>query len=380
MLHVRERYSSKEPASKIARKKICALNQADFEEVGYGFGNFKEYTKMWNNEITRQLGIRLPFVGAGMAIVGSPALTAAVSNAGGVGLFCLGPATPEMLADGIDSIRQLTSAPFGVDFIVEETGFGPATTEAHVEIAIAKQVPLVVFFWNPPEERWMSELKRAGIKVWGTAYSVGSARHLKALGADAVIVQSQEAGGHVKSSLGAMSLIPAVVDALDRTPVIAAGGIADGRTAAAAFMLGAQAVCVGTRLVASVESLASTEYKERLVRAHGEDTAVTTIFGPEWPGAPMRVLKNRAVARSEQGNMPPKHPVGETVVFGRTYEMPANSAVLPTTQTRGDHEEMCLAAGAGVAAVRSIGPAKQIMQDLMIDAWARIGGNNVAQY
>ena len=92
-----------------------------------------------------------------------------------------------------------------------------------------------------------------------------------------------------------------------------------------------------------------------------------------------RVLRNRAVARSEQGNGAPKHPIGETVVFGQSYEMPANSAVLPTTQTRGDHEEMCLAAGAGVAAVRSIEPAKQIVQDLMIDAWALIGGDNVAQ-
>ena len=84
---------------------------------------------MWNTEITRQLGIKLPFVGAGMAIVGSPELTAAVSNAGGVGLICLGPGAPEMLADRIDNIRRLSSAPFGVDFIVEETGFGPATTE-----------------------------------------------------------------------------------------------------------------------------------------------------------------------------------------------------------------------------------------------------------
>lgn len=363
----------------MARLKICALSQASPEEIEYGSGNFKERTIMWNTEITRQLGLELPFVGAGMAIVGSPELTAAVSNAGGIGLFCLGPGTPEMLAERIDSIRRLSPAPFGVDFIVEETGFGPATTEAHVEVAIAKRVPLAVFFWNPPEERWIGRLKRAGIVVWGTAWSVESARRLGALGVDAVIVQSQEAGGHVKADLGAMSLVPAVVDALGRTPVIAAGGIADGRTAAAAFMLGAQAVCVGTRLVASVESLASPEYKERLVRAHGDDTAVTTIFGPEWPDAPMRVLKNRAVAHAAQGNTPPRHPIGETVVFGRPYEMPANSAVLPTTHTRGDHDEMCLAAGAGVAAVRSIAPAKQIVRDLMADAWARLGGNTVAR-
>ena len=109
--------------------RICALSQANPEEVEYGLRDFKEYTNMWKTEITRQLGIKLPFVGAGMAIVGSPELTAAVSNAGGVGLFCLGPGAPEMLADQIDRIRRLTSAPFGVNFIVEETGFGPATTE-----------------------------------------------------------------------------------------------------------------------------------------------------------------------------------------------------------------------------------------------------------
>jgi NAD(P)H-dependent flavin oxidoreductase YrpB (nitropropane dioxygenase family) len=329
---------------------------------------------MWHTEITRQLGIKLPFVGAGMAIVGSPELTAAVSNAGGIGLFCLGPGAPEMLADGIDRIRHLSSAPFGVDFIVEETAFGPATTDAHVEVVVAKRVPLAVFFWNPPEERWISKLTRAGIKVWGTAYSVESARRLKALGADAVIVQSQEAGGHVKSDLGAMALLPAIVDALDRTPVIAAGGIADGRTAAVAFMLGAQAVCVGTRLVASTESAASAEYKQRLVCAHGEDTTVTMIFGPEWPNAPMRVLKNRAVTRAEQGAAPPKQPIGETVVFGRAYQMPAHSAVLPNGQTQGDHEEMCLAAGAGVGAVRAIEPAERIVRSVMEGAWATIKG------
>lgn len=329
---------------------------------------------MWDTKITRQLGINLPFVGAGTAIVGSPALTAAVSNAGGIGLFCLGPGAPEMLADDIDHIRRLCSAPFGVDFIVEETAFGPATTDAHIEIAIAKNVPLAVFFWNPPKEGWVSRLKRAGIKVWGTAFSVESARRMKELGADAVIVQSQEAGGHVKSSLGAMALVPSVVDALDQTPVIAAGGIADGRTAAAAFMLGAQAVCVGTRLVASTESVASAEYKRRLVRAHNEDTALTTIFGPEWPNAPMRVLKNRAVARADRGAAPLSRPIGETVVFGQPYRMPANSAVLPTAQTQGDHEEMCLAAGAGVGAVRAIEPAGLIVESMMQDARATIRG------
>jgi NAD(P)H-dependent flavin oxidoreductase YrpB (nitropropane dioxygenase family) len=139
-----------------------------------------------------------------------------------------------------------------------------------------------------------------------------------------------------------------------------------------AAIVGAQAVCVGTQLVASAESAASAEYKQRLVSAHGEDTTVTAIFGPEWPDAPMRVLRNRAVARAEQGAASLRQPVGKTLVFGQPYQMPANGAVLPTTHTQGDHEEICLAAGAGVGAVRANEPAEQIVQSVMERARATI--------
>lgn len=327
---------------------------------------------MWRTQITRQLGIKLPFVGAGMAIVGGPDLTAAVSNAGGVGLLCLGPGAPTQLAEAIDRTRHLTRRPFGVDFIVENTGFGPATTDDHIEIAAEKRVPLCVFFWNLPEKHWVDRLRRAGAKLWGTAYSVESAHGFEALGMDAVIVQSSEAGGHVKADLGAMSILPAVGDALEKTPLIAAGGIVDGRTAAAAFALGAQAVCVGTRLVASTESLASDTYKQCILAAQAGQTTVTTIFGPEWPGAPMRVIRNRAVARAERDEAPSGGPIGETMVFGQRYEMPPCSAVLPTAETKGDHEEMCLAAGAGVGGVRAVQPAGRIVAEIMRDAKRRM--------
>ena len=225
---------------------------------------------MWKSRITRQLGVKLPFVGAGMAMVGGPELTAAVSNAGGVGLFCLGPGRPQDLAEAMDDIRSRTRLPFGVDFIVEETGFGPATTDAHVEVAAEKRAPLCVFFWNPPEQRWIEKLRAAGARIWGTAYSASSARALEALGVDAIIVQTAEAGGHVRAELGAMSLLPAIADEMPDVPIVAAGGIVDGRTAGAAFTLGADAICVGTRLVASIESRASNEYKQRLVAAKAE--------------------------------------------------------------------------------------------------------------
>jgi enoyl-[acyl-carrier protein] reductase II len=327
---------------------------------------------MWRTAITRQLNVDLPFVGAGMAIIGGPELTAAVSEAGGIGLFCLGPGAPSALGEAIDDIRRRTRRPFGVDFIVEDTAFGPATTDAHIAVAVEKRVPLCVFFWNPPKPHWIETLRAAGAKLWGTAYSVDGALQLKALGMDAVILQSSEAGGHTRAQDSAFVLLPAVVEALERTPVIAAGGVVDGSAAAAAFALGAEGVCVGTRLLASAESQASDEYKARLLAAGESATAVTAIFGPEWPGAPMRVLRNGAVVRAERGEPPPDAAIGETLVFGQPYVMPAHSAILPTTRTRGDHEEMCLAAGAGVGRVHSIQSARDIVADIMRDARARI--------
>jgi NAD(P)H-dependent flavin oxidoreductase YrpB (nitropropane dioxygenase family) len=327
---------------------------------------------MWNTRVTRQLGIELPFVGAGMAIVGCPALTAAVSNAGGIGLLSMGPAEPALLARAIGETRRLTDRPFGVDFIVENTAFGPTTTEAHLDIAIAERIPLCVFFWTLPPAAWVERLHAARASVWATAWSAASARDLERLGVDAIIAQSCDAGGHTRASSSTLTLVPALVDCVPRIPVVAAGGIVDGRTAAAAFALGAEAVCVGTRLVASSESIASPEYKNRILAASHEDTTITKLFGPEWPDAPTRVIRNRAVARAERGEALPAEPIGQTHVFGMPYAMPPASAILPSVETRGDHDEMCLAAGAGVAGIRSILPAGEIVAGIMRDACRRL--------
>ena len=323
---------------------------------------------MWSTRVTQQLGIELPIVGAGMAIVGCPELTAAVSNAGGIGLLCVGPAEPALLARAIDETRRRTQRPFGVDFIVENTAFGPTTTEAHLDVAIAKRIPLCVFFWTLPPRSWVDRLHDACAKVWATAWSADSAHDLGQLGVDAIIAQSYDAGGHTRASSSTLTLVPAVADRVPQLPVIAAGGIVDGRTAAAAFALGAEAVCVGTRLIASAECIASPQYKQRILAASHEDTTITKLFGPEWPDAPMRVIRNRAVARAERGGAPSSGPIGETQVFGMPYSMPPASAILPTVHTRGDHDEMCLAAGAGVAGVREILPAGTIVRDMIREA------------
>jgi enoyl-[acyl-carrier protein] reductase II len=125
---------------------------------------------------------------------------------------------------------------------------------------------------------------------------------------------------------------------------------------------------VGTRLVASEESAAHTEYKMRLVASEPRDTIVTTLFGPEWPDAPMRVLINNAVRRAlapPAERSPTPSTIGETTVFGRQYAMPLNSSILPTVRTHGDFDEMCLAAGAGLSFVRKIEPAAAIVREIM---------------
>ena len=316
---------------------------------------------------TEEYAVSRPLVSAGMAMVTGPDLVAAVSNAGGLGILGTGPMPTGLLRRIIAGTRLLTAKPFGVNLIVEETTLGPASTFGHVEACIEARISPVVFFWNPPPEAWLTALRDAGIKVWLTVSSVADARRAHAAGYDAIVVQANEAGGHVRAIESALSLWPAVRDAVGDLMMIAAGGIADGRTAAAAFALGADAICMGTRLVASTECLAHPEYKSAILRAQGADTSVTRLFGPEWPDAPMRVIRNQALCDAEGGIAEPG-PIGQTILFGQRYEMPRHSAILPTRETTGRLEQMCLAAGASVGRISDIEPAGALVERIAADA------------
>jgi len=162
-------------------------------------------------------------------------------------------------------------------------------------------------------------------------------------------------------------------------PVIAAGGIADGRGVAAALALGAEGVCVGTRLIASREAHAHEEYKRLVVEARESDIARTNMFGTQWPDAPMRVIRNRVVkewsgrdAKTPAQPVPPQF-IGTTILAGQEYRMPKFSAILPTPETAGDFEEMCLAAGESAGLVHDIKPAGRIVQEMMAEAERVIG-------
>src|SRR5262249_4993231 len=222
---------------------------------------------MFSTRLTQDYGLKFPFVSAGMGFIALPELVAAVSNAGGIGLLGVGPAPPPVMQQMIQEIKKLTPRPFGVDFVHENTSFGPATTDAHIDCCIAEGVKLVVFFWNLPPKDWMKRLQQSGARVWYQGSSIAKAREAVDLGVSTIIAQGSEAGGHNKSDTGLFALLPAMRDSLPDVSVIAAGGIADGRGVAGALALGADGVCVGTRLLASKEANIHREYQARVVAA-----------------------------------------------------------------------------------------------------------------
>jgi nitronate monooxygenase len=318
--------------------------------------------------------IETPFVAAGMGFVGVPRLAAAVSNAGGLGVIGAGPEPPPRLAALIRETRRLTARPFAVN-LINAKGFPgnvvPFTTDLHIAVCAAEHVPVVWFHWDLPPRHWIDQLHHAGVRVWIQVGSVADARAARGLGADAVIAQGANAGGHSKASLELRELLPCVIDALDPCPVLAAGGISTAADVRRALAHGAAAIVAGTRLVASDEAFAHDVWKARIVRSDGTDTVKTTLFGPEWPNAAMRVLRNRVVNQwagreSEIPVVPPPPPViGTTEFAGETYAMPKFSAVPPTPLTRGDFEEMALAAGTGAGRVTEVLPAGEIVRRLM---------------
>jgi NAD(P)H-dependent flavin oxidoreductase YrpB (nitropropane dioxygenase family) len=338
-----------------------------------------------NTRLTRDYGVELPFVGAGMGFIAMPSLVAAVSNAGGIGVLGNAIEPPASTRLLIQSIKTLTSRLFGVDFIHDVSAFGPLTTDDHIDVCIEEGVKLVVFHMNVPPSTWVERLHAAGARVWMQAASVEQAKEAAAREVDAIIAQGVQAGGHNKSTTKTLALLPEIVKAVRPLMVLAAGGIADGESVVRALSHGAEGVWVGTRLVASTEAYAHRDYKRRLVDASGDATAMTTMFGPEYPDRPYRVLRTRVVKQfaGREGDIPAPPPppsiIGTTVLFPQTfmqpYDMPKFSAIVPTPDTVGDLDEMGLPAGAeSVKAIRDVKPAAQIVSEMMSEAHYLIEG------
>ena len=231
--------------------------------------------------VTELLGIEYPIIQGGMAWVAEHNLAAAVSEAGGLGLIGGASAPGEVIRDEIRKARALTNKPFGVNIML----MSPYADEV-AKVVVEEGVKVVTTGAGNPG-KYMEMWKNAGIKVIPVVASVALARMMEKGGADAVVAEGTESGGHIGDQT-TMSLVPQVVDAVS-IPVIAAGGIADGRGIAAAFMLGAEAVQIGTRFVVSDESIVHENYKQRIIKAKDIDTAVTGRSH----GHPVRGLRNK---------------------------------------------------------------------------------------
>lgn len=231
-------------------------------------------------EVTRLLGIKYPIIQGGMAWVAEYHLAAAVSNAGGLGLIGAASAPAQWVKEQIQKAKELTDKPFGVNIML----MSPYADE--VAKIVAEEGVKVVTTGAGNPEKYMKMWKEAGVKVIPVVASVALAKRMERCGADALVAEGCEAGGHIGEST-TMVLVPQVVDAVS-IPVIAAGGIADGRGIAAAFMLGAKAVQMGTHFVVTEESQVHDNYKERIIKARDIDSRVTG----RTTGHPVRALRN----------------------------------------------------------------------------------------
>ena len=245
--------------------------------------------------VTELLQIEYPIIQGGMAWVAEHHLAAAVSEAGGFGLIGAASAPPEIVREEIRKAKELTDKPFGVNIML----LNPNADEV-AKIVVEEGIQAVTTGAGNPE-KYMSMWKEAGVKVIPVVASVAMAKRMERYGADAVVAEGMEAGGHIGNQT-TMALIPQIVDAVN-IPVIAAGGIGDGRGIAASFMLGAEGVQMGTRFVVADESIVHENYKNRLVKAKDIDSVVTG----QSTGHPVRCLRNQMTKeyiKKEQEGVP----------------------------------------------------------------------------
>lgn len=293
--------------------------------------------------ITKLLGIKYPLLQGAMAWIATGKLAGAVSEAGALGIIAAGSADAQWLQKEIDTVKKITSKPFGVNIMLTSPN-----TEEIIDLVIREKVPVITTGAGNPGI-YLPRLKEAGCKVIPVVASVALARRLARQGADAIVAEGTEAGGHIGETT-TMCLVPMVVDAID-IPVIAAGGIADGRGAAASFVLGAEGVQMGTRFICAEESPAHADYKEKVIKCRDRDTVVCGMS----TGHPVRVIKNqfsRHYLLKEREGLDP----AELIKIG-TGKYPA--------AVKGDVKNGSLLAGQCAGLVEKIEPAADIVEDVM---------------
>lgn len=299
------------------------------------------------SRICEVLDIEYPIIQGGMAWVSTAELAAAVSNAGGLGIIAAGNAPREVIKEEIDKIKKLTDKPYGINVML----LSPFVDEI-MDLVVAEKVPVITTGAGNPG-KYLKALKEIGTKVIPVVPSVALAKRVEKAGVDAIIVEGTEAGGHI-GELTTMVLVPQVVDSVE-IPVIAAGGIADGRGMVAAFALGAEGVQVGTRFICSRECKIHEDYKQVVLKAKDRDTIVTGRV----TGHPVRVVKNK-LAKEFQKLEKSGADIEELEKLG--------AGKLKLSVVDGDVENGSVMAGQIAGLVKDIKNCKEIIEDMVKEA------------
>lgn len=293
------------------------------------------------------LGIEYPVIQGGMAWVATGELAGAVSNAGGLGIIGAGNAPADIVRKEIRKVKQITTKPFGVNVML----LSPFVEEV-MDVIIEERVPVITTGAGNPG-KYITRLKAIDCKIIPVVPSVSLAKRMEKLGVDAIIAEGTEAGGHI-GELSTFVLVPQIVDAVN-IPVIAAGGIADGRGLVAALTLGAEGVQIGTRFICSLECTAHQRYKEAVLKAGDRDAVVTGRS----TGHPVRNLRNKLTRK-----------MSELESRGASMEEleEAGRGALRTAVVEGNIEDGSVMAGQTAGMVNKIQPVKVIIEEIMTEA------------
>lgn len=307
-------------------------------------------------------GLTYPIFQAPLGPSSGPDLAIAVSSAGAMGTMALWTLPTEEARARVERVRSATKKPFIVNYVL---AFVPRSLQA----ALQAGAPIVQFSWGMPGKDLVAAVRQAGARFGIQVTSAESARAALNLGADYLVCQGTEAGGHVQASSRLIEALPKVLDEAKQTPVVAAGGMGNGADIRKVLSAGASGAMLGTRFVATRECLAHQEYKQAILRAEGGQTVLTTCFVDGWPNAPHRVLRNGTFIRWEAMGCPAtgKRPGEGDVVAtrGDGSQSQRYSGNLPLQDFKGDQLLDCaLYAGEGVSAVRDIPTAGDLVRRL----------------
>lgn len=325
---------------------------------------------MFTNNLTRLLGIDFPLILAGMGGVASPALAASVSNNGCLGVVGLYKHHPDEIPHVLQQTALLTGRPYGINLIPEIINEAYLSKQISAILSFAQDRTIPFTFYGLPSSSACRDIINNNHPLIIQIGTLQEAEHAAALGADAIIIQGNEAGGHHLGTRHLKEIFHEIKDRIPHLPLVAAGGISRGQELAEYVALGAEGCLCGTLFVASVESDAHDIFKQQVIRSDEHDTAITDLFSIGWPNRPHRVLINDTTV---QGKALDANFIGEAVILNKRYPVPRFSAAVPTARTTGQIGSMAMYCGTSCRHIREIRPVQAIVEQFKEQFFAAAG-------